>query len=264
MDKHFRVETINRTEDPNRVIYAAMHQDYSEEFVYDELGFPNYQTGIEYRDLEAERKLGDLIVKHLLKGNRGHFGCLEHPQIILNCGWFPHSVMQQARTHRVGISFDCQSFRYTGKRIIDVATVIKESWESDREGCINLVEKIFYIRPIGHYSDRQGKKYDYTEEKRHKDLLWCVNAVSTYRDRINEGYSEEHARGLIPFDVRQHWVMSLNARSLMHFLDLRWKADAQLEITQLCDLIYPHFESWMPEVANWYMENRAKKARLAP
>ena len=428
MDR-FTVQVIAQTPTPQRVIYAAMHQDYAEAFVWDELEkFP------------SEEKCGEIIVKQLLAGNRGHYGPLEHPQIVLNCGWFPHSTMQQIRTHRVGISFDVQclagdteitfapasehvktmkiadlydrwehgtpldrtrlqqwplrvlnedtgafvtshlrtvmcsgvqpvyrltlvdgktldcttnhqlltttgwqrmgealglvvdqtrhvlaitrrcevmcngiacpealvarttgdhhqppasqlwahpvavsrvdylglqmtydleveepwhnfvanglvvhnSFRYTGSRITDVV-------EGKRD-----VEEVFYLRPVGAYSDRQGKKYEYTEALRQQDVEWCLEACRRYADRIAQGFSEEHARGLIPFDVRQHWVMSANVRSLMHLLDLRWKADAQLEAQALCEAIWPHFAAWTPAIADWYADNRLKKARLAP
>ena len=93
----FRVDVIARTPFPQQVIYAAMHQDYSSGFV------------VEDRDSwPSEEKAGEVIVKRLLAGERGHYGPLEHCQIVLGCGYFPHSVMQQARTHRVGTSFDCQ------------------------------------------------------------------------------------------------------------------------------------------------------------
>jgi thymidylate synthase (FAD) len=240
MDR-FTVEIIAQTPHPQQVIYAAMHQDYSEDFVWQERShFPD------------EAKCGELVVKHLLAGNRGHYGPLEHPQIVLNCGWFPHSTMQQIRTHRVGISFDVQSFRYTGQRILDVV-------EGTRD-----VEEVFYLRPVGAYSDRQGKRYDYTAAIRQQDVEWCLAACQRYKERISQGFAEEHARGLIPFDVRQHWVMSANVRSLMHLLDLRWKSDAQLEAQKLCETIWPHFESWVPAIAEWYGNNRMKKARLSP
>ncbi|MDJ0577452.1 MAG: FAD-dependent thymidylate synthase [Xenococcaceae cyanobacterium MO_234.B1] len=240
MDK-FRVETIAATANPQQIVWAAMHQDYSEEFVWDERDrFPE------------ESKAGELIVKHLIAGNRGHWGPLEHPQIILNVGYFPHSMMQQIRTHRVGISFDVQSFRYTGSRIIDVI-------EDKRN-----IEDVFYLRPVGNYTNRQGKRYFYSEEQRKQDLKWCLEACKLYQQRINEGLAEEHARSLIPFDARQHFIMSCNARSLMHLLDLRWKKDAQLEAQKFCELLYLRFEEWMPHVAHWYEENRAKKARLSP
>jgi thymidylate synthase (FAD) len=486
MDK-FRVEVIAATSNPQQLVWAAMHQDYSEDFVWDKKDkFPD------------EAKAGELIVKHLLAGNRGHYGCIEHPQITFNAGYFPHSMMQQIRTHRVGVSFDVQclagdteitfvktcghlkkikisqlyklwtnktrnlqktrlrvlneatntfetsnikdvmcsgiqpvyrltledgkkldcttnhqlltslgwqrmeeavglvtasdnsvvttlkecfvlcngltvagnslyrdrqwlqeqiqqektikeiaqlaqcsdttirdwmskyklksylkntkfrkgekpgnynqnallnweskpklpghklkahpvkiakveylglqatydlevnapwhnfvangivvhnSFRYTGSRIIDVV-------EGKRD-----LEEVFYLRPVGNYTNRQGKHYLYSEEQRKQDLQWCLKACQLYQQRINEGCSEEHARSLIPFDARQHFVMSCNARSLMHLLDLRWKKDAQLEAQKLCELLYLCFDEWMPALAQWYRENRAQKARLSP
>ncbi len=144
------------------------------------------------------------------------------------------------------------SFRYTGQRIIDVAIGQRD------------VEEVFYLRPVGHYDNRQGKKYFYSEQQREEDKEWCLQACARYRQRIDEGLAEEHARSLIPFDARQHFVMSCNVRSLMHLLDLRWKKDAQLEAQKLCELMYEHFVTWCPEIAAWYDKNRAKKARLSP
>ena len=240
MDR-FKVEVVAQTPNPQQTIYAAMHQDYAEGFVWHE------------RDRwPDEAECGEVVIKHLLKGGRGHYGPLEHPQIVLNCGWFPHSTMQQIRTHRVGVSFDVQSFRYTGSRIIDAAEGRK------------AVDEVFYLRPLGPYTDRQGKRYEYTHAQRQQDLEWCLTACRRYQERIQQGFSEEHARGLIPFDVRQHWVLSANVRSLMHLLDLRWKPDAQLEAQKLCEHIWPHFKVWVPAIACWYEENRLKRARLAP
>ena len=297
IDKHFQVEVISQMPIPQRVIYAAMHQDYSEKFVWDELTTRKLPQSICQGDVlmptlasadspfpvwngASEEGCGEIIIDNLLKGGRGHYGPLEHAQIVFNVGWFPHSTMQQIRTHRVGVSFDVQSFRYTGSRIANLGEMFQsmiDRWANDvehalygetDEWCYDLAEKVesvFYLRPIGEYIDRQGKKYTYSEQQRQEDIVIAAQASVHYNRRVNyQGFSEEHARGLIPFDVRQHWVMSANVRSLMHLLDLRWKKDAQLEAQQLCDLIWPHFEAWVPEVAQWYKENRAKKARLAP
>lgn len=407
MDK-FRVEVLRSTPNPQQTIWSAMHQDYCEDLVWEQRDkFPD------------EQKAGELVIKHLLAGGRGHYGPLEHPQIVFNVGYFPHSMMQQIRTHRVGVSFDVQclagdtaialcntqtgetysknintlyelwtvdpaviqalavvvfdeqqqtfttsrlqsvtcsgvqpiyrlhlangqhldcttqhrlltttgwqtmgeaiglggeqqaqgiafkmtktchlwtrnadltpatvavnqveylaqavtydiemigphhnflannvvvhnSFRYTGQRIIDVT-------EGKRD-----VEEVFYLRPVGHYDNRHGKKYFYSEQQRQEDKQWCLAACDRYRQRIEEGLAEEHARSLIPFDARQHFVMSCNVRSLMHLLDLRWKKDAQLEAQKLCELLFEHFVTWCPEIAEWYHTNRAQKARLSP
>jgi len=506
--ERFRVEVIAKTPNPQQVIYAAMHQDYTDGFVFD--GRESWPS---------ESAAGEIIVKRLLAGERGHYGPLEHPSIVFNCGYFPHSVMQQARTHRVGVSFDVQclagdtevtfikaggglrkikisdlydiwengekairtrkivgrngeppgeyrrdakkriqkmSLRvlneetgnfqighvnnvmcsglqpvyrltladgktldctvnhrlftrdgwqrmgdalglivdenhevlattkdcelmcngvvrydalYTHKNWFDfqvnqgltvreiaqicgvseqtirswakrhniriapgykkgLKTVVgagiyrDQDWKSkpkptgrqlkahpvkvtqieyigkqmtydiEVEGpwhnfvangivvhnsyrytgnqIVELVEgkkdleEIFYLRPVGEYSDRQGKKYYYSPEQRQADLDWCLEAAKRYQADLENGFSEEHARGKIPFDYRQHFVVSFNLRSLLHFLDLRFKKDAQLEIQKLCDLIWPHVEDWTPAIAQWYQKSRLGKSRLAP
>ena len=238
MDPYFKVVKVSSIENPNQVMWQALHQDYSENFVSDETP-------------PSEKRSGEIVVKRLLNGNRGHYGILEHPQIIFNVGYFPHSIMQQVRTHRL-LSFDVQSFRYSGKRIIDVAN-------GDRD-----VEEVFYLRPLGTYRDRHGKGYNYTHAQRNNDIADVVESAKKYRDKIALGMAEEHARGTIPFDTRQHWVMSGNLRSFLHLMDLRWKKDAQIECRQLCDLIFPYIEEWVPTIAKWYLENRARKAILAP
>ena len=200
MDPRFRVDLIAATPNPQQCVYAGMHQDYSEGFVAgDREQWPD------------ETKAGEICVKRLLAGERGHYGPLEHAQIVLNVGWFPHSVMQQARTHRVGVSFDVQSMRYTGERICRAAN-----------GELPL-EEVFYLRPVGTYSDRQGKKYLYSDELRQQDLAHCQQAAERYRGLLNAGFAEEHARGILPFDYRQHFVVSFSLRAFPVFMDLRAK-----------------------------------------
>ena len=144
------------------------------------------------------------------------------------------------------------SMRYTGDRIRRAAN-----------GELEL-EEVFYLRPVGPYSDRQGKKYLYDEGQRAIDLELCRTAAERYRDLLDAGYAEEHARGILPFDYRQHFVVSFTLRAFLHFLDLRAKLDAQQEIRELCDLMWPHLQSWVPEFADWYEKSRLHKARLAP
>ena len=238
VDPRFVVNVLSKSPNPQQVMYLAMHQDYSCDLV-SEYSYP------------SEEKCGEIIVKRLFAGDRGHYGPAEHCTIVFNCGYFPHSVMQQATRHRIA-SFDVMSFRYTSQHILDVAEGKKD------------IEDVFYLRPVGNYTDRDGKKYEYTPEKRDNDLLWCMESAKRYWQDIQDGMSEEHARGKLPFDYRQHFVVSFNCRSLMHFLDLRSKKDAQLEIQVLCQLMWDHFQEWVPQIAEYYQKNRLGKARLAP
>ena len=107
-------------------------------------------------------------------------------------------------------------------------------------------------------------KKDYGEVERAIDLELCRSAAYRYRDLLAKGISEEHARSILPFDTRQHFVVSFTLRALLHFFDLRAKLDAQLEIRQLCDLMLPYLHAWAPEIAAWYGNTRFGKARLAP
>lgn len=239
-DKLLKVEVLAKTANPQQLVWLAMHQDYSEQCVADE-------------EAPDEKKAGQIAVTRLLANKRGHYGPLEHPQITFSVGNFPHSVMQQARTHRVGVSFDVQSMRYTGSRISRLII------DPDPD-----IESIFYIRPVGDYFDRKGKKYTYTQESRADDEVACFHAALSYARKLSMGYSEEHARGMLPFDFRQHFVVSFSLRAALHFLDLRAKADAQDEIRAMCDLMWPHIKEWAPELAEWYEANRYGKAVLSP
>lgn len=239
MDKHFRVETIRCTPNPQQVCWLAMHQDYTADAVVDRLDkCPN------------ETKAGEYLVSHCLKFN--HYGILEHPQITFNVVGFPHHTVMQLRTHRVGISFDVSSLRYCSQHIIDVATGDKQ------------VEEVFFLRQPGTYTDRHGAKYELTQIKYDYFKTIIKDICLEYNECLACGMSEEHARELIPMSIRQNFVLSLNPRSLLHVLDLRFPKDAQEEIRHFSELLFLRFAEWMPEVAQWYSEKRLGKNKLAP
>jgi thymidylate synthase (FAD) len=126
------------------------------------------------------------------------------------------------------------------------------------------MDEVAYLRPPGIYMNRQGARFEYTDAHRRVDLNIGFQLVCRYHSLLSEGCPEEQARSVLMFDYRQHFVVSFNLRSLMHALDLRAKADAQLEIQALSELLMGEFEKWTPEVAQWYRQKRFGKARLAP
>lgn len=200
-EKGFSIEVIAKTPNPQTLIYQAMHQCYSS--VIGEIPY-------------SEQKCGEIAVKRLLQGNRGHFGCLEHPQISFCVEGYPHTVIQQVRTHRVGLSFDVQSFRYTNVENVTLKNI----------------EKFAYIRPDGRYASRNGP-YDYKGHEKQKDTV--VSLISEYITLIKLGTDPEHAREILPYCIRQNFVMSGNLRSLLHMVDLRSKANTQLETVNFSD-----------------------------
>jgi thymidylate synthase (FAD) len=151
------------------------------------------------------------------------------------------------------VHFGVQSGRYTSKRILDVVAGKR------------TIEEVFYTRPVGFYYDRKGVKYEYTPELRDADLEDFYEDCVKYKALIDYSMSEEHARDTcIKYAIRQHFTVSFNIRSLFHFLDMRTPLDAQLEIRQMCELMWPHVEAWIPELAAFYYEKRWSRNQLAP
>lgn len=255
------VHTLSKTNRPSTIIYAAMIQDYTESSPHKlmfsgidgEDCLPNCEVqdpknlGKSLSESEAARR----VIKNGLK--RKHFGPLEHPQIILNVIGFPHTTMQQLRTHRTGISFDVQSFRNTGQNILDVADGLKE------------VEEVFYVRPVGKYQ-HGGSLLDYTEQMREEDLYVAFSHASRFKAAVvNFGYPYEMARdNYINYGVRQNFVLSGNLRAMFHLLDMRNKGDASLECQQFCQLLISELSKWVPEITDYYLESRGGKNLIAP
>lgn len=235
-----RVEILNATPLPQSTIYCALHQCYSDTAVS---ALPNKLT---------ESECGGIIVKRLLEGNRGHYSPLENASIVFSLGGLPHSVMQQLTRSRIGVSYAVQSFRYTASHIIQVS-----------ENKIDI-ENVIYLRPVGVYHDREPGGYRYEQKDRDEDLSLARYAVKHVAKRINQGMPPEQARGMLPFDYRQHMIMGCNIRSLMAFLDRRSKKDAQIEIQKLAELLLSQFNEYSREIAKWYRENRYQKGILSP
>jgi thymidylate synthase (FAD) len=240
LDQNMKVVMIRQTQLPQTLVWQGGKNDYSEEPIHT-IFPPN------------EKDCGKWVIDKLLANERGHWGPLEHPTISLDCVGFVHNVIVQARTHRVGITFDVQSQRYTGRRVLKVA-----------KGELRPQE-VFYVRPEGLYLDRKGHKYEWTQEDYGRELKHCVEASERYTDLFeNRGMAEEHLRDYLPQNIRQNFVVSFSLRSALHFLDLRAKLDAQLEIQALCEGMVPVIKPWVPEIFSYYEEKRLHKARLSP
>lgn len=240
----FRLRVIGQSLYPQTITYLGLHQDYSANWV---------ASDEELNKIPDEQKCGEIAVKRLLENNRGHWGCLEHSQINFSCGFINHGTWQQARTHRVGISFDIQSFRYTYENIIKAVNNELP------------IEDVIYFRPVGEtYQDRGGKKVTYTKQDKSEDWALARTSLAHYKRRIEAGYPPEIARSYLPFDYLQHGVMSVNLRSLLHFFHVRSKKNAQGEIVEFCNLLLEPAKLWVPEIMHYYEKHYYGKGILAP
>jgi thymidylate synthase (FAD) len=239
-DNNFRfyMTVLAATPLPQHIIYLGMHQCYSE-------------NAVNWSEKLTNDECGDILVNRLLEGDKGHYSPTEAGTITISLEGFNHGTLQQLLRSRIGVSPSVQSFRYTKKHII-------EAGEGKRD-----IEDVVYLRPIGKYHDRE-QSYEYTAETRAEDLSFCTYAVKHVCKRLREGMPSEQGRGQLPFDYRQHAVLTMNTRSLMGILDRRSKKDAQAEIQILATLLMEIFHMWQPATAKWYLDNRWGKARLSP
>lgn len=237
-DSLMRVNTLAATEEPQKLIWKALHTCYSP--------VPDLECTL------SEYRAGQAVVDNLLKGGKGHWSPLEQAHASLHLSYIPHDCMQQLTRHRL-LSFSVQSFRYSSQQFLD--------YDSTPESLNRLV---YFRQADTRYLGRNGSKYEYTREMLLEDMYSAHLSVETYQRNVRGGMSPEHARGLLPFNVRQHLVAGGNLRAWLHVLDLRLKADAQPEIQQLCNKITDHLSIWCPQVLQWYKESRSGKALLSP
>lgn len=271
-----RVDTISYTPNPQTVCYMAMHQDYSEGYVVEEMFQPwgeNFWNLAEDPDVKdpinpdsflTEQKAGKRVIEKCAKFR--HFGPLEHPQIVVGVKGFPHTMIQQLRTHRTGISFDVQSGRYTGVRLIDAHERLKLTPGLDER--FSIVSEVFFIRQGGKYKDRfsHGIDWELSNEVKFELVSHFSDVLRKYYIGTKEmGMPPEMARDLyVPYSVRQNFVLSCNLRTALHLLEMRYKKDASLECQWFSHLFYEVLEKWAPEIMDWWLEERGFKNQIAP
>ncbi len=221
---------------PQRTCFIALHTDYAEDYSPDTT-LPEDRAGVQ-------------CVHRLLKGGRGHWGPLEHPSMTLALR-ADHPTICQLTRHRF-FSFDVQSMRYTGERISRVA---KREW---------LPEEVFYVREPGIYRDRDGSKYEWTQDDYDESMANAYSSAIAYDDLRNKGVAQEQCRHLLASGYYQNVIASGNLRSWLHLLDVRLKANAQHEIQELMELVAHEVKLWAPEIYAWWDEHRRGKAILAP
>jgi thymidylate synthase (FAD) len=225
-DSLLQLTVLSQTQEPQRLIWQAMHQCYS----------PSVALDCPYDETEA----GKLVVKHLLLGNRGHYSPLEQASLSCSVAFVPHSLMQQLTRHR-HLSFSVQSFRYTSSQFIKYAT---EQPDVNPEA----LDALFHFRsPL------------------YQDYELAHAACHSYKLDVEcRGLLPEDARGRLPFNLRQHAVVGGNLRAWWHLLDVRLKPDTEPEFQQLMVQLQGVLGFWVPQLQEWYNDRRATKAVLSP
>ena len=213
-----KVELLAYTPNPERVIAAAAKLCYSDSDIQ------SLYTGLTPEKTEQFlQRLADL----------GHASPIEHASFTFGIEGVSRTFLAQMTRHRIA-SFSVQSQRYV--RLEDFRYVIPPEIDKDfaaREQFLEGMEEdaMYYLR--------LAKRL---EENHVKELMDCGVDEKTARAKAVK-MANEDARFVLPNACETKMVVTMNARSLMNFFNLRCCERAQWEIRAVADemlrLVYP-------------------------
>jgi thymidylate synthase (FAD) len=226
---------------PDNAVITAARGDYMEESV---VGKRADET---LDDIDVEKADGDSLsekrrgfIEKLMR--RGHLGPFEHCTAFFAVEGISRACMAQLTRHRIGTSFDVQSMRYVN---FDDAEMTVPSTAND----VTV--------------EQNSGEYTWGEDGDMAMGRHLSESVDLYKQLIAEGMPEEDARMVLPIGTKVNLTFSINARSLMHVLDMRKSGDCQWEIIELAEKLDDGFAEWAPithEMYDKYLRGESKKA----
>ncbi|WP_456400371.1 FAD-dependent thymidylate synthase [Mesoaciditoga sp.] len=120
-----------------------------------------------------------------------------------------------------------------------------------------FVARQWFRHRIGSFMERSGRytKFDeefYVPKKSRANGLeeamreQMQSAFKTYKELLENGVKKEVARMVLPMSLYTQWYWTVNARSLMNFLNLRADKHAQYEIQQYALTVAIFFKETCP------------------
>jgi thymidylate synthase (FAD) len=176
--------------------------------------------------------------------------------------------------HRHGSPFEHTYFTFRVKAPI---FVVRE-WQRHRIGSFNEMsgryvqfEPEFYVPERWRTPAATNKQGSATPEMSDEIQTWendnfnsyddsLIESYAHYQFLIEQGIAKEQARMVLPLSLYTQFYWTVNARSLMNFLNLRTGPDAQWEIRQYAETLEHFFSASMPLTYAAWVENN----RLAP
>ncbi|SMP69918.1 FAD-dependent thymidylate synthase [Anoxynatronum buryatiense] len=200
-----RVDLIAHTPEPEKVVAAAARLCYSSHGVTTLLD--------EMSDAEIKRLVGIL-------SDMGHQSPFEHVSFTFAIEGVSRSLTHQLVRHRIA-SFSQKSQRYVREGGFDY--VIPEAIEEDD------ALKIIYLKAM---ADQQAAYDQLADGLKEKHLKQLVNEGLSEKKAagIAEKAAIEDARYVLPNACETKIVVTMNARSLLHFFNVRCCNRAQWEI----------------------------------
>ena len=152
------------------------------------------------------------ILKHVM--NLGHTSVIEHTNFTFAISDVSRSLTHQLVRHRIA-SYAQQSQRY-----------------------VNLNEPNYVTPPKIESNKKMKKAYDETMKN-----IW-----NEYNKLLNLGIPAEDARFILPNAASTNIIVTMNARSLLNFFELRCCQHAQWEIRQLANIMLQKVKKVSPNI----------------
>jgi len=152
------------------------------------------------------------ILKHVM--NLGHTSVIEHTNFTFAISDVSRSLTHQLVRHRIA-SYAQQSQRY-----------------------VNLNDPNYVTPPKIESNKKMKKAYDETMKN-----IW-----DEYNKLINLGIPAEDARFILPNAAFTNIIVTMNARSLLNFFELRCCQHAQWEIRQLANIMLQKVKKVAPTI----------------
>lgn len=233
-----KVTTLSKTPNPEKLVCQAARGCYYDGFIGEDK-YEKIMAGVEGHTI-AEKE--EWLIHDLL--SKGHYGPFEHAMISFAVKGVSRALMAQATRHR-HMTFDVQSQRYVN--FDSAGAIVPRSLVAaslNREGGLTELDEPTRLHLRG--------KFDRIVH----------DCIELYKEMVDCGVPKEDARFILPIATPVNMTFSGNARTMIHFLDMRFKSDAQWEIREMSEKILDELETWMPITASYYRKNRPNK--LAP
>lgn len=171
--------------------------------------------------------------------------------------WGP-KLIEELMRKRHGTPFEAAVFTFR----IECSIAVAREWFRHRIGSFNEASlRVTTAKPVFHLPSpvqarRDVGRYEYgplDADVYDEGVQQIVNlydrAWDTYQDLIRIGWSRELARLVLPVGLYTRFSWTVNARSLMNFLELRMAPDALAEIRDAADEVYKTWSLYMPVTA---------------
>ena len=185
----------------------------------------------------------DLKLLHKLK-KLEHSSIFEHVVFTFAINGISRACLQELTRHRIA-SYSVQSTRYTLKKLFRKL--------EDVEVNLSVKEFVKYFCVIPEF---ENTELEFIYIKQTYEVLKNIQELSAL------GYKNDELKYFLPESFRTELIWTINMRSLMNFIKLRYSSKAHFEIRHLAQLILDRILEYDIEIYNLLITQDDKVKKL--